>query len=94
MLCYPCRVDCLSYLNIVTYYFFNTAGRHSYDLLYAVVKMAVLSPHSQCLFPLPYYKEEGESEYDVGTVAAELINHLSSHAPPTGNSIPLRYASY
>jgi len=56
--------------------------------------MAVLSPHSQCLFPLPYYKEEGESEYDVGTVAAELINHPSNHAPPTGNSIPLRYASY
>ncbi|RLN12052.1 hypothetical protein C2845_PM09G03030 [Panicum miliaceum] len=66
------------------------AGRHSYDLLYAVVKMAVLSPHYQCLFPLPYYKEEGECEYDVGNVAAELINHPSNHVPPTGNSIPLR----
>jgi hypothetical protein len=54
--------------------------------------MAVLSPHYQSLFPLPYYKEEGECEYDVGNVAAELINHPSNHAPPTGNSIPLRYA--
>ncbi|KAF8732888.1 hypothetical protein HU200_015237 [Digitaria exilis] len=66
------------------------AVRHSYDLLYAVVKMAVLSPHYQCVFPLPYYKEEEESLYDMGTIAAELINHPSNHVPPSDNKIPLR----
>ncbi|OEL34350.1 hypothetical protein BAE44_0004631 [Dichanthelium oligosanthes] len=66
------------------------AGRHSYDLMYAIARTAVLSPHYQCLFPLPYYKEEGENVYDMGTIAAELINHPSNHVPPSDNSIPLR----
>ncbi|CAL5044576.1 unnamed protein product [Urochloa decumbens] len=66
------------------------AGRQSYDLLYAAAKTAVLSPQYQCLFPLPYFKEEGESICDMGTIAAELINHPSNHVPPSDNSIPLR----
>ncbi|XP_072147351.1 uncharacterized protein [Setaria viridis] len=66
------------------------AGRHSYDLLYAAAKTAVLSPHCQCLFWLPYYKEVGESVYDMGAIAAELIDHPSNHVPPSDNSIPLR----
>ncbi|RCV20674.1 hypothetical protein SETIT_4G075500v2 [Setaria italica] len=66
------------------------AGRHSYDLLYVAAKTAVLSPHYQCLFPLPYYKEVGESVYDMGAIAAELIDHTSNHVPPSDNSIPLR----
>jgi hypothetical protein len=80
------------YLNSITSCFSNAAGRHSYDLLYAAVKTAVLSPHYQCLFPLPYYKEVGEIIYDMGAIAAELIDHPSNHAPPSDNAIPLRYA--
>lgn len=74
--------------------FSNAAGRHSYDLLYAAAKTAVLSPHCQCLFWLPYYKEVGESVYDMGAIAAELIDHPSNHVPPSDNSIPLRYVVY
>ncbi|XP_066372072.1 uncharacterized protein [Miscanthus floridulus] len=65
-------------------------GRHSYNLLYAVAKTVVLSPHYQCLFPLPYYKEEGERVSHMGTIAAELINHTSNHVLPSDHSIPLR----
>ncbi|KAJ1258030.1 hypothetical protein BS78_10G042600 [Paspalum vaginatum] len=66
------------------------AGRHSFDLLYAVVKTAVLSPHYQCVFPLPYYKEEGETICDMQSISMELINHPSSHVLPSDHSVPLR----
>ncbi|AQL02116.1 hypothetical protein ZEAMMB73_Zm00001d045353 [Zea mays] len=62
--------------------------RHSYDLLYAVVKTILLSPHYQCLSPLPYYKEEEERVSHMGTIAAELINHSSDHILPSDHSIP------
>ncbi|TVU12600.1 hypothetical protein EJB05_46251, partial [Eragrostis curvula] len=65
-------------------------GNHSYDLLYAVAKSAVLSPHYQCLFPLPYYREEEESAYDMGTISAELKQHPSYQVLPSDHSIPLR----
>lgn len=60
--------------------------RHSYDLLYAVVKTILLSPHYQCLSPLPYYKEEEERVSHMGTIAAELINHSSDHILPSDHS--------
>ncbi|WVZ82485.1 hypothetical protein U9M48_029742 [Paspalum notatum var. saurae] len=66
------------------------AGRHSSDLLYAVVKTAVLSPHYQCLFPLPYYKEEGKTICDMEPISMELMNHPSSHVLPSDHSVPLR----
>ncbi|KAL6839599.1 hypothetical protein ACP4OV_030538 [Aristida adscensionis] len=68
------------------------AGSHSYDLLYAAVKTAVLSPSYQCLFPLPYYTEEGEStcEINMGAIATELTNHPSYQVLPSDHSIPLR----
>ncbi|XP_062233612.1 uncharacterized protein LOC133930861 isoform X2 [Phragmites australis] len=65
-------------------------ARHSYDLLYAVTKTAVLSPCYRYLFPLPYYGEEGENVYDMGTIAAELTNHSSHQVLPSDHSIPLR----
>ncbi|XP_008659295.1 uncharacterized protein [Zea mays] len=68
--------------------------RHSYDLLYAVVKTILLSPHYQCLSPLPYYKEEEERVSHMGTIAAELINHSSDHILPSDHSIPPRLLSW
>ncbi|KAL5660641.1 hypothetical protein ACJX0J_027766, partial [Zea mays] len=65
-------------------------GRHSYDMLYAVAKTIVLSPNYQCLFLLPYYKEEGEIVSRMGTIAAELINHPSYHVLPSDDSNPPR----
>ena len=62
--------------------------------MYAVAKTVVLSPHYQCLFPLPYYKEERERVSHMGTIAAELINHPSNHVLPSDHSVPLRYAVY
>lgn len=67
-------------------------GGHSYDILYAVVKAALLSPRYQCLFPSPYYREDGESICDMGTIPAELTSHPSYQVLPSDCSIPLRYA--
>uniref|UniRef100_A0A804PSX2 Uncharacterized protein n=2 Tax=Zea mays TaxID=4577 RepID=A0A804PSX2_MAIZE len=70
--------------------FWTPHGRHSYDMLYAVAKTIVLSPNYQCLFLLPYYKEEGEIVSRMGTIAAELINHPSYHVLPSDDSNPPR----
>jgi hypothetical protein len=80
-------------LKLDTLCFLHAAGSHSYDLLYAVAKSVVLSPRYRCLFPLPYYREEEEIAYEMGTISAELANHPSFQVLPSDLSIPLRYAT-
>ncbi|KAM0931822.1 hypothetical protein ACQ4PT_000103 [Festuca glaucescens] len=63
---------------------------HSYDLLNAVVKTALLSPRYQSLFPLPYYREDGETGYEMGTIGIDLTRHPSYQVLPTDGSIPPR----
>lgn len=63
---------------------------HSYDLLHTVVKTTLLSPRYQCLFPLPYYRENGEKKYEMATVAVDLTRHPSYQVIPSDGSIPLR----
>uniref|UniRef100_A0A0D9WLY3 Uncharacterized protein n=1 Tax=Leersia perrieri TaxID=77586 RepID=A0A0D9WLY3_9ORYZ len=65
-------------------------GEHSYDLLYAVVKTTLLSPRYQCLFPLPYYREDEDSTCDMGTISSVLTRHPTNQVLPSDYSIPLR----
>ncbi|CAM0912772.1 unnamed protein product [Alopecurus aequalis] len=62
----------------------------SYDLLNTVVKTALLSPRYWSLFPLPYYREEGENSYEMGTIALDLTMHPSYQVLPSDESIPPR----
>uniref|UniRef100_A0A0E0IPR1 Uncharacterized protein n=1 Tax=Oryza nivara TaxID=4536 RepID=A0A0E0IPR1_ORYNI len=63
---------------------------HSYDLLYAVVKAALLSPRYRCLFPLPYYREDEDSTCDMGTISSVLTRHPTYQVLPNDYTIPLR----
>uniref|UniRef100_A0A0E0PTK2 Uncharacterized protein n=1 Tax=Oryza rufipogon TaxID=4529 RepID=A0A0E0PTK2_ORYRU len=63
---------------------------HSYDLLYAVVKAALLSPRYLCLFPLPYYREDEDSTCDMGTISSVLTRHPTYQVLPNDYTIPLR----
>jgi hypothetical protein len=67
---------------------------HSYDLLHAVMKTTLLSPHYQFLFPLPYYRENGDTSYEMGTIGIDLTRHPSYQVLvlPSDGSIPPRYA--
>uniref|UniRef100_A0ACD5ZRP4 Uncharacterized protein n=1 Tax=Avena sativa TaxID=4498 RepID=A0ACD5ZRP4_AVESA len=60
---------------------------HSYDLLHAVVKTALLSPCYQSLFPLLYYREVGEPSYEMGTIPMDLTRHPSYQVLPSDGSI-------
>uniref|UniRef100_A0A0D9WLX3 Uncharacterized protein n=1 Tax=Leersia perrieri TaxID=77586 RepID=A0A0D9WLX3_9ORYZ len=68
----------------------DSDGEHSYDLLYAVVKTTLLSPRYQCLFPLPYYREDEDSTCDTGTISSVLTRHPTYQVLPSDYSIPLR----
>uniref|UniRef100_A0A0E0DX03 Uncharacterized protein n=1 Tax=Oryza meridionalis TaxID=40149 RepID=A0A0E0DX03_9ORYZ len=63
---------------------------HSYDLLYASVKAALLSPRYRCLFPLPYYREDEDSTCDMGTISSVLTRHPTYQVLPNDYTIPLR----
>uniref|UniRef100_I1PZL2 Uncharacterized protein n=1 Tax=Oryza glaberrima TaxID=4538 RepID=I1PZL2_ORYGL len=63
---------------------------HSYDLLYAVVKAALLSPRYRCLFPLPYYREDEDSTCDMGTISSVLTRHPTYQVLPNDYTIHLR----
>ncbi|KAL5211673.1 hypothetical protein ABZP36_022520 [Zizania latifolia] len=67
----------------------NVMG-HSYDLLYAVVKAALLSPRYHSLFPLPYYREDEDCICDMGTISSALMRHPTYQMLPSDCSIPLR----
>ncbi|XP_048539173.1 uncharacterized protein LOC125518346 [Triticum urartu] len=67
----------------------DVAG-HSYDLLHAAVKTALLSPRYQCLFPSPYYREDGESSCEMGTISLDVTTHPSYQVLPNDGSIPPR----
>ncbi|KAF7106616.1 hypothetical protein CFC21_107334 [Triticum aestivum] len=67
----------------------DVAG-HSYDLLHAAVKTALLSPRYQCLFPSPYYREDGESSCEMGTISLDVTTHPSYQVLPSDGSIPPR----
>ncbi|KAM3207394.1 hypothetical protein ACQJBY_062558 [Aegilops geniculata] len=66
------------------------AAGHSYDLLHAAVKTALLSPRYQCLFPSPYYREDGESSCEMGTISLDVTTHPSYQVLPNDGSIPPR----
>uniref|UniRef100_M8BSN7 Uncharacterized protein n=1 Tax=Aegilops tauschii TaxID=37682 RepID=M8BSN7_AEGTA len=68
------------------------AAGHSYDLLHAAVKTALLSPRYQCLFPSPYYREDGESSCEMGTISLDVTTHPSYQVLPNDGSIPPSYA--
>ncbi|KAM3335010.1 hypothetical protein ACQJBY_029430 [Aegilops geniculata] len=68
------------------------AAGHSYDLLHAAVKTALLSPRYQCLFPSPYYREDGESSCEMGTISLDVTTHPSYQVLPNDGSVPPRYA--
>ncbi|KAM3335007.1 hypothetical protein ACQJBY_029430 [Aegilops geniculata] len=66
------------------------AAGHSYDLLHAAVKTALLSPRYQCLFPSPYYREDGESSCEMGTISLDVTTHPSYQVLPNDGSVPPR----
>lgn len=45
-----------------------------------------------CLFPLPYYREDGETIYEMGTVVVDVTAHLSYQVLPSDGSYSCRYA--
>ncbi|KAG8069647.1 hypothetical protein GUJ93_ZPchr0006g45907 [Zizania palustris] len=63
---------------------------HSYDLLYAVVKTALLSPRYHSLFPLLYYREDEDCICDMETISSALMRHPIYQMLPSDYSIPLR----
>ncbi|XP_047091539.1 uncharacterized protein LOC124703366 [Lolium rigidum] len=67
----------------------DVAG-HSFDLLHAIVKTPLLSPCYQSLFPSPYYREDGETSYEMGTIGIDLAMHPSYQVLPGDGSIPPR----
>ncbi|KAM3353831.1 hypothetical protein ACQJBY_024801 [Aegilops geniculata] len=66
------------------------AAGHSYDLLHAAVKTALLSPRYQCLFPSPHYREDGESSCEMGTISLDVTTHPSYQVLPNDGSVPPR----
>ncbi|KAE8772207.1 hypothetical protein D1007_55789 [Hordeum vulgare] len=67
----------------------DVAG-HSYGLLHAAVKTALLSPRYQCLFPSPCYREDGESSCEMGTISLDVTTHPSCQVLPSDGSVPPR----
>jgi hypothetical protein len=41
---------------------------------------------------LPYYREDGETGYEMGTIGIDLARHPSYQVLPGDGSIPPRYA--
>ncbi|KAI4973938.1 hypothetical protein ZWY2020_041719 [Hordeum vulgare] len=68
----------------------NEAAGHSYDLLHVAVKTALLSPRYQCLFPSPYYREDGENSFEMGTISLDVTTRPSYQVIPRDGSVPPR----
>ncbi|XP_015694018.1 uncharacterized protein LOC107304447 [Oryza brachyantha] len=68
----------------------SDVAEHSYELLYAVVKAALLSPHYQSLFPLLYYRDDEGNTNDTVTISSVLARHPTYQVLPSDYTIPLR----
>ncbi|KAE8772204.1 hypothetical protein D1007_55786 [Hordeum vulgare] len=68
----------------------RAAAGHSYDLLHVAVKTALLSPRYQCLFPSPYYREDGENSFEMGTISLDVTTRPSYQVIPRDGSVPPR----